>query len=246
MEVRATASSEIGEHLDRIEVAVAVGGADLGALGFWKIMATVKRDRVLIDEYAAQIGRIDTTAFRAGVKLRVPVWVGSLLLVIGIAVGAVAVGVAFQDGTAWVKGLALIVAGVIWAITFHGPAHWLVGRAIGIRFTDYFLGGPPPLRPGLKTDYGTYLRTDPNSRAWFHASGAIVTKIAPFLALAFWPGSGAPWWSAVVLLAIGAVQIVTDVTLSVKSSDWKKFLREKAVARSMEPPARAGGPRSPA
>ena len=77
---------------------------------------------------------------------------------------------------------------------------------------------------------------DPGSRAWFHASGAIATKLAPFVALAFWPGSGAPAWAALVLIALGALQIVTDVTLSVKTSDWKKFLRERAVARSLEPP----------
>jgi hypothetical protein len=226
----------MAQALDRIEAAVAAPGADLRALGFWTLVAAVKRDRVLIDAHADQIGRIDTAAFRAGVKLRVPVWAGNLLLLIGIGLGAAAVVVAFTNETAWVAGLALIGAGVIWSVSVHGPAHWLVGRAIGIRFTDYFLGGPPPPRPGLKTAYGSYLRADPNSRAWFHAAGAIASKIAPFFALAFWPASGAPWWSAAGLLVIGTVQIVTDVTLSVKSSDWKKFLRERAVARAMEPP----------
>ena len=41
---------------------------------------------------------------------------------------------------------AMLAAGGIWSVSFHCPAHWLVGRAIGIRFTDYFLGGPPPPR----------------------------------------------------------------------------------------------------
>ena len=61
-----------------------------------------------------------------------------------------------------------------------------------MRFTDYFMGGPPPPRPGLKMDLGTYLRADPRARAWMHASGAIATKIAPFAVLAFWPGIGRP------------------------------------------------------
>ena len=65
-----------------------------------------------------------------------------------------------------------------------------------------------------------------------HASGAIATKFAPFVALAFWPGSDAPGWAAAVLIAIGVLQIVTDLTLSTKSSDWKKFAREKGVARA--------------
>ena len=83
----------------------------------------------------------------------------------------------------------------------------------------------------MKSDYGTYLRADPDSRAWMHASGALATKLAPFLALAWWPASGAPWWAAAVLAALGVLQIVTDVALSTKSSDWKKFRREKAIAR---------------
>jgi hypothetical protein len=235
VEVGASGSAEIRASLDRIEAAVGEGTTDLRALGFWKVVARVKPDRLLVHEHADQIGRIDTAAFRAGVRLRVPVWAGNLLLLAGIVAGGVAVWLAFVwDSPPW-KGLALLVAGVIWAIAVHSPAHWLVGRAIGIRFTDYFMGGPPPPRPGLKTDYATYLRADPDSRAWMHASGAIATKLAPFVALAFWPASGAPWWSAAALLALGLFQIVTDVTLSTKSSDWKKFAREKAVARSREP-----------
>ena len=126
----------------------------------------------------------------------------------------------------------LIAAGLIWSVSFHSPTHWFVGTMAGIRFTDYFLGGPPPPRPGLKSDYASYLRADPSSRAWMHASGAIATKLAPFLALAFWPGSGAPWWSAVALIAIGVLQIGTDLAFSVKSSDWKKFRRERAIAKA--------------
>jgi hypothetical protein len=221
--------------LDRIEADVDAGVTDLKALGFWTLLGGIKRDRVLIDRHAEQVGRIDTKAFRARVKLRAPVWVGNLALMGGIVVGGFGVTLAFVSGTAWIKGVSLIVAAGLWSLCVHGPAHYLTGRAFDMRFTDYFLGGPPPPRPGLKTDLGSYLRVDPGSRAWFHASGAIATKLAPFVALAFWPGSGAPPWAAVVLLALGALQILTDVTLSVKTSDWKKFLREKAVARSLEP-----------
>jgi hypothetical protein len=237
VEARPTEPTPVAADLDRIEAAVAAGETDLGPLGFWRVVARVKRDPALIETQADRIGRIDTAAFRARVRLRVPVWVGNLLLVAGIAAGGVAVWVAFAADGAVVKGLALIVAAGLWSVCVHGPAHWAVGRAMGIRFTDYFLGGPPPPRPGLKTDYATYLRVAPGRRAWFHASGAIATKLAPFVALAFWPASGAPGWSAIVLLALGVLQIVTDVTLSVRSSDWKKFRRERAVARG----AGAGG-----
>jgi hypothetical protein len=142
----------------------------------------------------------------------------------------VAVAARTEDALA---GLALVAAAGVWAIAVHAPAHWVVGRLWGIAFTDYFLGGPPPPRPGLKTAYGSYLRCSPGRRAWFHASGAIATKIAPFVALALAPLTNAPTWAVLVVLAIGIVQIVTDVTLSVRSSDWKRFLRERAVARDL-------------
>ena len=260
MEVRATespmTSDEIAAELDRIEAAVEAGQTDLKGLGFWSLVKQVKLDRLLVDQHADQIGRIDTRAFRAIVKLRAPVWVGNSLLVLGSAFGAVAIGAAFVWQTPLWKGLALIAAGVIWSVTVHSPTHWLVGFMIGIRWTDYFLGGPPPPRPGLKSDSGTYLRADADSRAWMHASGAVATKLAPFVALAFWPASNAPWWAAAALAGLGVLQIATDVAFSTKTSDWKKFRREKAIARArreaLEPGASpveearvTGGPQVP-
>ena len=65
-----------------------------------------------------------------------------------------------------------------------------------------------------------------------HASGALATKLAPFLALAFAPAARAPGWAVAILLGLGIFQIVTDVLFSTKASDWKKVRRELAVARS--------------
>jgi hypothetical protein len=246
VEVRATRPTiepaSIGPSLERIEAEVRAGRTDLSALGFWRIVQRVKLDRELIDEHADAIGRIDTLAFRTGVRLRAPVWVGVWLLTLGIVAGGVAIGAAFVWQTPLWKGLALVAAGAIWSFSVHVPAHWLAGTIVGIRWTDCFLGGPPPPRPGLKSDYGTYLRADPDSRAWMHASGAIATKIAPLAALAFWPGSNAPWWAAVALLAIGVFQIATDLVFSTKVSDWKKFRREKAVARRRRAALEPGAP----
>ena len=248
VEVRATASPEdpgsIEADLHRIEAAVAAGNTDLAALGFWTVVTRVKLDRFLADEHADRIRRIDTAAFRAAVGLRTPVWVGMVVLLLGVVAGAVAVGAAFVWETSLWKGLALVAAGAIWSLSVHVPAHWLAGYLIGIRWTDCFLGGPPPPRPGLKSDYASYLRADPDSRAWMHASGAVATKIAPFAALAFWPGSGAPWWAAAALAAIGVIQIVTDLALSTKTSDWKKFRREKAIARRRRAALQPGAPPS--
>lgn len=246
MEVRATPTSSdpgsIGADLDRIEAAVAAGNTDLAGLGFWAVVKRVKLDRFLVGEHADRIGRIDAVAFRALVRFRAPVWVGVSMLLLGVVVGAVAVGASFVWQTPLWKGLALVAAGAIWSVSVHVPTHWLAGYLVGIGWTDCFLGGPPPPRPGLKSDYGSYLRADPDSRAWMHASGAIATKIAPFAALACWPGSGAPWWAAALLAGIGVLQIVTDLLFSTRSGDWKKFRREKAIARQRRAALEPGAP----
>ncbi|MDP9300913.1 MAG: hypothetical protein M3P43_08490 [Actinomycetota bacterium] len=226
------ASLRIAEELDGIEAAVLTGSTDLRALGFWRVVAAIKRDPVLVLDHADQVGRIDQAAFRARVRARVPVWVGALLLGGVIAVGVIAIVLAARwTGTA--AGLALVAAAVSWSIGVHSPTHMAFGWFAGIRFTDYFLGGPPPPRPGLKTDYATYLRAEPSMRAWFHASGAIATKIAPFVAVALAPATNAPAWAVIAAAAIGVLQIATDVLFSTKSSDWKKFRRERAVTKDL-------------
>jgi hypothetical protein len=111
------------------------------------------------------------------------------------------------------------------------PAHWLVGRAMGMRFLSYYVRDLIPPVPGLKIDYATYLRVAPEARAWMHASGAIASKIGPFLALAFWPASGAPGWAAWTILAYGLLIIGTDIVVSTRKSDWKRFRRELRIAR---------------
>lgn len=228
MEPEATGSSGIGERLDEIETSVAAGGSLRGS-GFWPLVQQVKASPPLVLAHADQIGRIDTAAFRTAVNPRFPVWAGNLALLGVLLAGGVALVWASKiDG--WFAGLLVLGTAGAWAIGVHSPTHWVVGRFVGITCTDYFFGGPPPPRPGVKTDYATYLRTPPRRRAWFHASGAIATKIAPFAVLAIAPRT-TPGWAMLGVLAIGIVQIVTDIAFSTKTSDWMKFRREMAFAR---------------
>jgi hypothetical protein len=249
VEAATTPSEGLGTRLDRVEGAVDAGNADLKELGFWPLVAEVKRDDALIERHADQVGRIDGKAFRARVPLRVPVWAAAILQVVAIAVGVglVALAIGNADGDpadafldpAVVSGLALLLAAFLWSAGAHSLTHLVVGRIVGIRFTDFFFALPPPPLPGLKSDYATYLRATPIGRAWMHASGAIATKLAPFVALAFAPAAEAPWWAVVGLLGLAAFQISTDVLLSTKSSDWKKVRRELAVARARRSGAEA-------
>ncbi len=69
----------------------------------------------------------------------------------------------------------------------------------------------------------------------------IASKIAPFavFAVVYLKHRAAgydlfPSWSLWAILGLGVVQILTDIFFSTKKSDWKKFRRERRVARSME------------
>lgn len=223
---------ELEAAFARIQAKVEAGDTDLSSLGFWRLVKQVKADPRLCERWADTVGAIDRAAFEARVDPRFPVWFGNLVLMAGTAFGAAAVVVALHASSRTVAGVALVVAGGTWVASLHCLAHWAVGRAVGIGFTSYFFGGPPPPRPGLKTDYATYLRAEPGARAWMHASGALASKAAPFIALCFFPGSNAPAWAAWVLLGIGVFTIATDVVFSRRSSDWKKVIRERSVARA--------------
>jgi hypothetical protein len=225
----------VGAELDRIEAAVDRGETDLGRLGFWRLVGSIKRDDEAIERHADQAGRIDRKAFEAAVPVRMPVAAGNAVLLVVLAAGGAALALAVTrswpaDDPLW-RGLFLVAAAGAWAVAFHSPIHWLVGRAVGIRFSSYFLRSAIA-PPGLKTDYATYLRTAPAARTWMHASGAIGTKLAPFVVLAFAPAADAPGWAVAVLLALGASMIVTDAVFSTKRSDWKKVRRELGVARA--------------
>jgi hypothetical protein len=228
----ADSGAELQDAFADVERHVQDGDADLGRLGFWRLVAQVKTDPALERHWAEVVGRIDRAAFEARVRWRVPVWGGNLVLVLVTAVGSFAVGLALGTDDEMVAGVALLVGGGVWAVAWHDLAHWLVGRVVGIRFLWYFIGGPFPPRPGLKIDYATYLRTDASARAWMHASGALATKLAPFAALAFWPASVGPAWAAWGLVALGFGMIAMDLLFSVRSSDWKRFRRERRVART--------------
>jgi hypothetical protein len=216
----------------RIESAVDAGQTDLSGLGFWRLLRRVKAEPMLAEHWAGQAGRIDRKAFEARVRFRFPVWFGNLVLLIGVVFGAAAIVFGMRCDNPTVAGSAFVVAGGAWSLCVHDLAHWAVGRMAGISFLAYFVGGPFPPRPGLKIDYASYLRASPAARAWMHASGALATKIAPFVALGFCLAANGPAWAAWVLAAMGALEIASDILFSRTRSDWKRVARERALARA--------------
>lgn len=223
--------SAIDRALAACEQQLQAGGTpDLRALGFWRAVAAVKRRRELVDRYATRIATIDRQAFRRHIRLAFPVSLGVIALDLGLFGGLLLLGIALGVDHPWREILVLVAAGAL-DTTTHGLAHLAVGTFVGIDFTDWFVDLPKRPQPGFKIDYASYLRASPRQRAWMHAAGAIATKLTPFLIIPFAVAIGTETWAVLILLAVGVIQIVTDVVYSVRASDWKKFRREMRLAR---------------
>lgn len=219
--------SRVGAILDEAERAVAAG-APVGPTGFWKAVAEVKADPALVEKHADRIARIDRAAFKQWALLVLPVWLGNVL-----AIGATLIGLGLVGWSYYLVGLGAIIVfllgfGMVLVAT-HGLTHLIVGTFMGMRFTHWFVGTLVRPTPGVKLDYASYLRTPASSRAWMHASGAIVTKVMPFAFIGAAIAAGVPTWVPWALLVIGLAQIATDLAWSTKASDWKKFKREMAL-----------------
>lgn len=223
---------EIDTTLAACERELATGRApELRTLGFWRAVAAVKRDPGLVARFADRIARIDHAAFQRAVPLHFPAPLGVALLAGGAIGGVVLLAIAGALDHP-LREIALLAGAGALDATTHGLAHFVVGSLVGIRFTDWFVDLPKKPQPGLKVDYASYLRTRPASRAWMHASGAIATKLTPFVIVPYALAIGAEGWTIALLLALGVIQIVTDVLFSVKASDWKKFRREIRLSQA--------------
>lgn len=222
-------AEEIESAIQRARTSVS-SGSGLEGTGFWKAVRRIRADRVLAQRFAAEVGEIDTEAFSGAVRLKIPAGFGVAVLCTGTAAGIVLL-VAADRMQGVLADLFFLGGFGGLLVSTHSLAHWVVGRAMGMRFTHFFLGGPPPPRPGAKVDYSTYLLVAPRKRALFHASGAVVTKILPFALIPFAVIAGVSGWVAFALAAIGVLQVVTDALFSIKSSDWKKYIREMKASK---------------
>lgn len=215
-------ASAVAAALDRAESALD-DGRTLGGTGFWRAVEAVKADPNLVEEHGARIARIDAAAFSPWPWIKVPLGLGTVLAVV-VTVAALALAVlapSFPEPWDWILfgGATIALLGAT-----HGLGHLAVGTLLGIRFTQWFVASPTTPQPGVKLDYLSYLRAPARSRAWMHAAGAVVTKIVPFALIPL--ASALPGWVTWVLLAVGVAAIVTDITWSTKTSDWKKVRRE--------------------
>ncbi|HEX6222546.1 MAG TPA: hypothetical protein VF115_15750, partial [Acidimicrobiia bacterium] len=189
--------SGVEESLARAEAAVAAGES-LSGTGFWSAVSTVKRHPELVERYADRIAEIDEGAFRNWVFLMIPLWLGTSIALTAFLAGVALVGWAYV-----IDGLGAVVSfyagvGVLLGAT-HGLAHLIVGWSMGMHFTCWFVAKISQPQPGVKIDYSTYLRTAPRKRAWMHASGALATKVIPFLLIGAALAADLPHWAVWLL-----------------------------------------------
>lgn len=226
--VRSMETVPIEDALVRAENALDAGDSITGT-GFWSAVRVVKGNRELVARYGTRLAGIDQRAFLAWAALVIPLWVGTVAALLATAVGVALVGYAYR-----LEGFLAVVVfyagfGMVLTTT-HGLGHLLVGRLLGIRFTAWFVGKWSQPQPGVKVEYESYLNSTARSRAWMHASGAIVTKIVPFVFIGAAVAADLPTWAVLVLPVLGVAMIVTDILWSTNSSDWKKFRREMDLA----------------
>lgn len=226
--------SELESIFAACEAALAKGGKiDLAELGFWKAVSAVKRHPEWRDRYASRVAAIDRQAFERGVMLRVPLSVGLTALVAGTVIGTGSVVASLLAPRQW-KSLLLLGGSGALLVATHDLTHFLVGRALGIRFTSMFLGGKLLIEPGIKIDYDSYLHVTPDRRAWMHASGAIKTVAVSILTFVIALTGGFPRWVKWTLGANAAFVVLTEIFFSTRYSDWKRFGREMRLAREIK------------
>ena len=227
----AMATAGIEEALRRAEQSVR-DGSGLRGTGFWGAVSEVKRQPELADRYAARIAAIDAAAHAQWALVLIPMWLGTALMLLGTLVALVLIGAAYSiDRELW-KVVSFLAGLGILLVTTHGLAHLLVGKALGMTFTSWFIGSLKMPQPGVKVDYTSYLTSPAQSRAWMHASGAIATKLVPFALVGAAIAADMPTWSVWVIVGLGVAMVVTDVLWSTKASDWKKYRREMEFAQS--------------
>jgi hypothetical protein len=223
------AHPSIEESLENAEARVAAGEG-LGGTGFWPAVSEVKASPELVERFADRIAAIDRAAHSDWALITVPLWLGTTIMIAGLLGGLALIGWAYYlDDLAAILVFGLGVLALLG--TTHGLAHLAVGWGFGMRFSSWFIGKVSQPQPGVKIDYSTYLRTSPRKRAWMHASGAIATKLVPFVLVPAAIAADLPTWVTWVLLAAGVGQIITDISWSTRSSDWKKFRREMGFAQ---------------
>ena len=176
---------------------------------------------------------------------RLSILAGNALQVGGILAACLALRASRLEHSTAVAVTEMLLAWVLLYFFSHAIAHWLVGRAVGIRFLFYTVGGtgnpegwPPGLRwifehlPffGVQTEKPSMEAAKPSARALMWAAGVTSSAALPTLAALWAWHSGVPWsgWFSLFALFWGLGTLASNWTSA--TGDYSKARR--ALSRS--------------
>jgi hypothetical protein len=176
---------------------------------------------------------------------RLSIAVGNILQTAGILAACFALMVSRSTPSTTTAVTAMLLAWVLLYFSSHAIAHWLVGRAVGIRFLFYTVGGtgnpsgwPPGLRwifehlPffGVQTEKISTQNVSPRAIALMWSAGvtssAVIPTLSAFLAWRF----GVPWSGWFCLFALFWALGTLASNWTSRTGDYSKARR--ALSRS--------------
>lgn len=151
-------------------------------------------------------------------RARLSITAGNAIQGAMLAGGIAALALSVSDAAITLRIAGMIVGYLLVYFSVHAPAHWLVGRLAGIRFTHYSIGGathaaayPPGMRQlfarlpffAVHVDKASLRVASPIAQAMMFGAGMTSSVLLCTLAAAWCAIGGAP--GGVALLAVNAV-----------------------------------------
>lgn len=149
---------------------------------------------------------------------RLPVWLGNTIEILGLFFGILLISL-FDHSPYELQIIALFVSWFCFWYFSHCLAHYIVGKALGLRFKYYFVGKSSitklnsPLNPlfknfpvlGIKVDSETLKGLSKNKKFVFYSSGAIASMLTPAICLIPALRMGETIFGFMLLLTVGNV-----------------------------------------
>jgi hypothetical protein len=197
--------------------------------------------RSLCKEESVTVGAVSQRRIFA----RLSISAGNTVQAVGILAAGLALWASRSSGSTAIAGAAMFLAWVLLYFFAHGIAHWLVGRAVGIRFLFYTVGGtanpegwPPGLRwifehlPffGVQTEKLSMQNASPAAKALMWCAGVTSSAVVPTLSVFVAWRSGVVWsgWFFFFALVWSASTLASNWTS--RTGDFAKARRALATA----------------
>jgi len=183
---------------------------------------------------------VAVTTTKRNVFARLSILSGNVLQAAGILAACFSVRATRAAASPAIAFSEMVLAWILLYFSAHGISHWMVGRAVGIDFRVYTIGGTgnPAAWPsgirwifehlpffGVQTEKGSMEKASPRAKAVMWSAGvtssAVVPTLSVFLAWRFGiPGSG--WF---LLFALGWAVATLASNWTSRTGDYSKARR---------------------